>query len=76
MAKTSLPYDQVCEIIAETAAKWAATFERGDEDAGYLFTKRKRWFNQFGHYLLRKLEEAHLAQEGKGEIEDDSEIRD
>ena len=62
MTDISLPYDQVCEIIAEEAAKWAGTFEQGSENTSYVFMERKRWFSQFGHYLLRKLEEAHLAK--------------
>ena len=67
MTEISLPYDQVCEIIAETAELWRTDELLGDQDRQRIIRNQARRlrYEQFGHKLLRALEEAHLARRGK-----------
>ena len=62
MTEISLPYDQVCEIIAEEAAQ-EAKWQYGYRDA-YAPMEIGRALVKFGHKLWRALEEAHLARQG------------
>ena len=62
MTDISLPYNQVCEIIAEEAIACAGPKKLSwTED----FKKQERLLVRFGHTLLRALEEAHLARQGR-----------
>ena len=65
MTEISLPYDQVCEIIAEQAAQ-EAKWQYGYRDA-YAPMEIGRALAKFGHQLWRALEEAHLAKEKENE---------
>lgn len=63
MTEISLPYGQVCEIIAETAAQYEKKLlEQKTYEEMYC---HEALLVVFGHTLWRALEEAHLAKQGE-----------
>ena len=60
MTDISLPYDQVCEIIEKTARDWTRFAD--DVPDTFNVSVCLAHYCRFGHKLLRKLEEAHLAK--------------
>ena len=60
MTDISLPYKQIVEIIITVSVEWAR-----NEPERPIYLSRAGMYEQFGHKLLRALEEAHLARQGK-----------